>query len=189
MPDGRSGYDTPATSPISVADIESDEDRRKRLEEKKTEGLDESIDWYSLDGPIAYNILAEGGRIDLETIRRDVAARFERIKSRSSERLRNAHGDIFVTALHERFVELNDFIVSKFSAAALEALGAGATFEDAVLARQFLSNYTTKDAALRIIADHGDASDLKNCSKSRERQLAVSKVLQFAAYAVSPGVP
>ncbi|MEP7309150.1 MAG: hypothetical protein ABJA98_26905 [Acidobacteriota bacterium] len=175
-----------APSQTTDTPFESDEERRSRLKHEPQEVLEEAIDWYSLDGPIAYRLLAERDPIDREAIRKDLLSQFARFKESSLERLRKSYGAPIPEAVVGTLDKLNDFVLLKFNTSAMEALEPDATADDVAIARQFIKRNLVKEVALRIVADHGNESDLSSlleiarAAVGDERSLAIRGIRRIA---------
>lgn len=129
--------------------------------------LSETIDWFSVDGPPAYQALALYHFAAVENrIRTDLEGKFQDIKRLSLDRLRVTLGDS-VDDLEERFRTkgFDESIQLEFTAAALAALAEHGRAEDVRIARLHTSS-TWKDVrlgAIKIIDRFGDVSDVKSC--------------------------
>jgi hypothetical protein len=124
-----------------------------------------AVDWYSVDGAVAYTSLAtERFHLVSDSIRADVSNGFERFKEVDHRRLKTTIG-----AAADKFIQqweeggLNRFIASRFLEAAAQGIAAHAIPSDIALARQWLlqREERTTRAALDIISRFGDASDVE----------------------------
>ena len=121
------------------------------------------IDWYSVDGPIAYRELALDyfNKVS-DRIRYDLDDRFEALKQKSAEKLGVQHR---VSA--EQVVELSrehdDFIRTRFTSAALAGFAMHGESQDVQIGRLYLmeSDHHVRLEAIRIIERFGDASDVE----------------------------
>lgn len=130
-------------------------------------GLSEAIDWYSIDGPLAYKALALYRFAAVENqIRTDLEDKFQVIKRQSLDRFRATYGDS-AYKLEESFRTkgLDESVQLSFTAAALAALAEHGRAEDVRIARLHASS-TLRDVrlgAIKIIDRFGDVSDVKSC--------------------------
>jgi hypothetical protein len=126
------------------------------------ERLEEQVDWFSVNGPVAYKSLAlkHFNRIS-NSIRTDIQNGFIRIKEASEARLRAQFG-VQAETLIKSFTELNKFVASTFLEAALGGLAVNAQPSDVEMARHHLSSgeFRLHSAALDIVSRFGDASDV-----------------------------
>src|SRR5439155_11367473 len=129
------------------------------------EQLLEMMDWYSLNGAVAYKYIGiERFYLISDHIRTDASNRFLRLKEAADTRLQAAGGTYAATFIKE-FEEngLNQFMASRFLEAAAKGIAAHAIPSDIILARQWLPlrDEETSLAALEIISKFGDSSDVE----------------------------
>ena len=126
-----------------------------------TERLRSAIDWFSVDGPMAYKLLAARDP-SLLPLRDDLADDFKALKTASIDKIRLRSPEA-AQALEEAFSKenLNEFILGKFAGSALAGLAVSSTAADVVVARKHLSPESSAvRAAIRIVKQHGDESDV-----------------------------
>lgn len=174
-------------SPTAAGDaVESDEARRARLISLSSDVLRPLVSWYRLDGRVAYAILLERGDLDVSTVRTDLATKFQRLQDESHQRAVNEHGARAADTVREQFQELREYVTQQFAKHALQSLAPRATVDDASIARQFIDDDFTREAALRVIVAAGDSTDvpaLLEIARSRvgsEQRLALDGIRQFA---------
>jgi HEAT repeat protein len=138
---------------------------------QSTEQLLVAVDWFSLDGPLAYRALALDRFADFSTdLRSDLANGFERIKQESSRRGEKQYGPEQWKRIAASFEQLDEFIKSQFTKAALFGLAKNAQPADAELARPYLAreDSSLRDLAVTVISKVGtpeDASALLEVAK------------------------
>jgi len=164
--------------------VDKDRQDYERLSREDNDSLRKSLIWADVDGPIRYRLLLERGEIPRETARKDLSEGFQRIRNESDQRL---DGRENAATFRERLEKLQPFIKGLFTTAALEALAADPAVEDVALARQFLNDFNTRLAALRIVVSKGSPIDVKGLieiarsSYGEQRQLALTGVKRLAA--------
>ncbi|MBZ5656589.1 MAG: DUF4062 domain-containing protein [Acidobacteriia bacterium] len=123
----------------------------------------EAVDWFGLDGVLAYKSLAtdhyDAIRSDL---RPDLDNGFARVRQRSIGAIESQLGSTFAQGVTERFKDLEDFLRSQFVEAALVGLAANGEPSDIRFGRQYLASddIATKLAAVRIVCRFGSAEDV-----------------------------
>lgn len=150
-----------------------------------------ALDWYSLDGPVAYKCLAtERFHLISDQIRTDISQGFARLKEAADRFFKTDMGaaaDSFIQKWDEG--GLNRFIRSRFLEAAAAGIAAHATPADVTLARQWLlpqEEKTTK-AALDIISRFGDASDVERLLRlAKDGHDEISAQAAMVALKLSP---
>ena len=140
---------------------ETDDNRYERLSRQSSDELRAALDWYTVDGDVSYQLLAERGEISKETVRADLNSQFQRVRESSDELLEKGYGAAAAAKLKQQFANLNDFIAQQFSEKAMAVLASDSTWEDVPIARKLLSNDGTRSSALEIIASNGDSSDVE----------------------------
>jgi hypothetical protein len=127
-----------------------------------TARLREAIDWFSIDGPLAYRALALDRFDTIATeLRTDLANGFERIKKDSIKRDNELYGAERGKMFAAVFEQYEDFIKSQFLEAALIGLAEKGQPGDAMLARPYLTHMDTslRDPAVRVISKFGTSED------------------------------
>jgi len=120
--------------------------------------------WYELDGYLAYKAIAlEHFSEERARIRSDLNDRFSNYKERADNSYRVKYGsaaDSIISSFEEK--DLNSFVKSRFTEAALAGLVQNGGPEDISLARDYLtdSNDDVILEAVRIVERFGDASDV-----------------------------
>jgi hypothetical protein len=149
---------------------------------ESSDSLRNALEFYSLDGPPEYQPLVERGEIEREIARKDLLDGFHRIRDESYQRLERAEGAEVADRYVQKFEEYKAFLTRMFSAAAIAALATQPTTEDVAVARPFLNDYLSHEAALRIIVSKGtatDVDDLMDIARSsfgHDRKLALDAV-------------
>lgn len=129
------------------------------------EDLEKRIDWFSLDGPTAYQAIAS---MHLERwttrLREDLRTDFDQIHKSSVERMREKFGEASNEIVESwAKLELKQFVNGQFAAAALTAIAEDPEPGDAALARRHLesSHPGARDAAVKVLALTGDDTDIE----------------------------
>lgn len=155
--------------------------------------LEEEVDWYSVDGPIAYRALSSTYFAErCEQLRKDLDSAFENVKANSTSRLRaklGPHFDELTEYYRKPNVDKN--IRNSFTAAAIAVLAQHGEAPDIGYGRRFLANKdpVVSREAIKIIEKFGDKSDAAELFKvakgevSENRARAVRAILK-----VTPGV-
>jgi hypothetical protein len=137
------------------------------------------LDWYSLDGSIAYQVLATNRfHLVADDIRKDVSEGFKRLKETADKKLKASMGAA-ADSLIRKWEEggLNRFIASRFLRAAVQGIAAHSTATDIGPARDWLNakDREIPDGALEIISRYGDTSDVDSlirCANERSGRTA-----------------
>jgi SOS response regulatory protein OraA/RecX len=130
---------------------------------QKAELVTAAVEWFGLDGELAYRSLAtdhfEAIRGDL---RADLENGFERVKKQSIDQVESTMGTEYAQKLVERFKKYDDFIHSQFVEAALSGLAIHGEVSDIRFGRQYLASDRTKTqlAAVRIVCRFGSPDDV-----------------------------
>jgi len=152
----------------------------------------EKIDWYSIDGPVAYKALAlDHFPLISDRIRMDLDDRFASIRESSTERLRSRHGDAAEHIMERYRDKLDDFMVMQFTEAALAGLAACGESRDVHIGRRHLaeSDRDVQIEAIRIIERFGDASDVESLIRIVTDDFGQLKTMAAsAALKIAPGV-
>jgi len=130
---------------------------------QKSELVAAAVDWFDVDGPLAYKSLAMdhfdaiGGEI-----RTDLENGFERVRKKSIDSVESKLGAEYANKLIVSFKDLDDFIRSQFVEAALAGLAINGETSDIRFGRKYVeSGYVaTQRAAVRIVCRFGTAEDL-----------------------------
>lgn len=160
-------HETLSTMPgiATLSGIDEDSIVLKVFRSLTDEQLLEALDWYSLNGAVAYKLLAtERFHLVSDHIRTDVAQEFRRLKEAAERDLRATMGPSADTIIRKwEEGDLNRFLTSRFLEAAAQGIVAHAIPTDITLARQWLLRKQTqiRGAALEIISRYGDASDVE----------------------------
>lgn len=173
----------------SIEDV--DEVTRSYFRTLDLDELTSSVVWFGRNGVIAYEVVATDHFGDGVTVREDLKTGFQRLMRSYLDELRSRHGDQFVTKFLEELKErkLDDFILSQFTAAALSGLALHSEPRDLELARRHLhdDDQVARLACVRIVARHGDSSDVKSLlALSRTawgelKELALGTAIQLSA--------
>jgi HEAT repeat protein len=129
---------------------------------KSTEDLLAAVDWFSVNGHLAYRALALD-RFDSFSshLRSDMADGFKRIKEESSQRREKKIGLEQWTTISASFEKYDEFIRSQFARAALLGLAKNGQPSDAELVRPYLAqtDSSLRDIAVSVISRVGDSKD------------------------------
>lgn len=150
--------------PAALAGIDVDAIVSKIFALRTDEQLLAAVEWYSLDGVVAYKVLAtQRFQLVSENIRTDVSQGFRRLKEAADDDFRKTMGPAVADKVIQRWGDLNRFIAARFLEAAAQGIAAHAVSTDIALARQWLlpNEEKTSRAALDIISRFGDASDVE----------------------------
>jgi hypothetical protein len=129
-----------------------------------TENLLNAVDWFSVDGQLAYRALALHRFNEFShQLRSDLKGNFDSIREGSVKQYREHLGVEGVERLVAAFSEYDDFIRSQFAKAALQGLAAHAEIVDAGVARTYLNSpdWTLQALALDIISKVGGSQDVE----------------------------
>jgi hypothetical protein len=144
---------------------------------QSTDAIREAVDWFSYDARLAYKALALNHFEFVEPdIIQDFATGFSRIKEESLKRIEAASGPDATRQWESSFKELDDFITSQFTEAALLGVAKNGLPGAAEIARPYLSQdtYGLRDAAVKVVCKFGDsgyASDLLRIAKETYGEL------------------
>jgi hypothetical protein len=156
-----------------------------------SEELRSNVDWLSLDGHAAYEVLATEHFADFkDELRGDLRDNFEGLKTRSLRSAVPTGDQEKVDALANQVAKVDKFIRSGYIVAALRGLLANGTRRDADLVRSYLdgSGYGVKDAALAVLmkmASPEDASLLEDAALTEPVAEARTQLAQAALIAVA----
>jgi HEAT repeat protein len=157
---------------------------------QSAEQLLQAIDWYSVDGPLAYEALALDRYNEVAThVRTDLLQGFARVKEQSTEQMKSELGPEAWGKYAPRLERFDDSTQAHFTKAALSALAANGEASDAEFARPYLSdsNTSVRDAAVIAISRFGSSEDvdaLMNITK--EAWGDVRRTAAAAALRLSP---
>ena len=130
---------------------------------QSTETLLSSVDWYSLNGHLAYEALALD-RFDVisNDLRSDLANGFERVRTESLKRAEKEFGEEASKKLAAAFHEIEGFIGAQYTKAALCGLAENGQPQDAALARPFLSHTYSfvQGPAVSVVSKYGSSEDV-----------------------------
>ncbi|MCH7664145.1 MAG: LLM class flavin-dependent oxidoreductase [Chloroflexi bacterium] len=135
------------------------------LGNKKQSHLMDLLDWYSLDGPLAYQVLATKYFDIIEPrIRADLEDDFEKLRIESNKSLLEKYGESAkkITERDNR-ESLDNFMRTKYFQEALAGLEKNGVPTDVKYARKFFDSVTPAlwdDAAINIIGKHGNKADV-----------------------------
>lgn len=128
--------------------------------EQSTDATLAAVDWFSSDGPLAYKALALNhfGLVEPNIIH-DLAVGFSRIKEESLGRIVAASGPEAARLWESRFEELNEFITSQFTEAALLGVAKNGLPGAAEIAKPYLSQdiFGLRSAAVKVVSKFGDS--------------------------------
>lgn len=133
-----------------------------------TEDLLAAVDWFSVDGHLAYRVLALDRFDSVSTdLRSDLANGFRRIKQESLKRLEQEFGLKKAERAAGRFEELDEFIRSQFTKAALLGLAKNGQPSDLEFARQRLTDAdrSVRDVAVTVVSRLGNLEDVSALMK------------------------
>jgi hypothetical protein len=135
------------------------------FETYRYEDLEAKVDWFSLDGPIAYRVLAcRHFERWVTTLRTDLANRFLALRERSTRKRRDVYGELVDRILEGWAVpNLDSFIEALFAGAALKGIAYHGSSDDVILARPYVDSKwgETQSAAVSVISKFGDQSDVE----------------------------
>jgi hypothetical protein len=130
---------------------------------QSTESVLKAVDWFRLEGALAYRSLAtdhyDAVRQDL---RSDLEDGFARVRQRSIEAIESKLGSSAASHVIDQFKDLDDFIASQFVEAALVGIATNGQPSDVHFGRQYLASERsgTKLAAVRIVCKFGSLEDV-----------------------------
>lgn len=154
--------------------------------------LEDHIDWYNVDGPLAYKALAvnfsQGNAV---RIRNDLETEFRNVKADSEKRIREQYGELGVKKLTEGFDQFQDYIADAFSAAALSGLAKHGVSQDVRFGRKFLreaQDLRLLGEAVEVVARFGDQRDVADLLRVANAQHGVVRRRALeTAMKLSPG--
>jgi len=127
------------------------------------ERVEALVDWYSVDGPIAYRALVLRNLPEsLERLRRDLQEEFATIKRSSIERLRVNEPPPVAAAVTEQFAKYDATILAWFLSEVLSVLAEHGVPADAEFVRRHLASgdRNIQREAIRSIRRVGDGRDI-----------------------------
>lgn len=130
---------------------------------QKEESVLAVIDWFGINGVLAYKSLATDHYDAIkQDLRSDLECGFARIRQRSIEAVGLQLGTSYITLYVEKFKDLEDFVLSQFVEAALTGIAANGQPSDLRFGRQYLASdhSDTKLAAVRIVSRFGTPEDV-----------------------------
>lgn len=166
--------------------VPADELLLKLMETQRTDDLLGLIDWYTVDGPLAYEIVGKRESEGIERVRADLRDDFEQLRKRSVERMRGSimkgaaanlgramnRPEVRATleetaqgAIDEQFREwrkLDEFVRSRFVVAALRILAKCGDGKDVEIVRAVsVSDYDdVRVVVAELLGRWGDESDV-----------------------------
>ncbi len=155
--------------------------------------LEEEVDWYSVDGPIAYRALSSTHFTERrEQLRKDLDSAFDDVKAKSTAKLRAKLGTHFdeLTEYYKK-PEVDKNIRDYFTAAAMAVLGQYGEATDIEYGRKYLANKdpVISREATKIIERFGDKSDTAELFKIVTGEGAENRLRAVrAVLTVTPGV-
>jgi len=157
---------------------------------QSSESVLQAVDWYSIEGTLAYKSLAVDHYDAVrDCLRADLENGFSRIRHQSVAAIESRFGAKTAEEVVERFSRLEDFIRSQFTEAALNGLAVNGEAADIRFGRQFSSseNSSIKLAAVRITSRFGTEEDAPLLLKtSREAWGEIKTTAGLAALRLSP---
>lgn len=158
---GKKDEDVPDSDSVIVAFYSS----------QSVESALAAVDWYSVDGPLAYRALALNHFDAVSgTIHEDIADGFRRIKEESLRRYEDAHGTEATGRRRSVLEKFDGFAKDRFTEAALLGIAKNGLAGAADVAKPFLSHDTfyLRNAAVKVASKFGDpgcAGDLLRIAK------------------------
>jgi hypothetical protein len=132
---------------------------------QSSESVLQAVDWFSIDGTLAYKSLALDHYDTVrDTLRSDLQSGFQRIREQSVAAVGKRFGEKFAANVVDQFSRLENFIRSQFIEAALSGLAVNGEPSDVEIGRQYLNSETSsvKLAAVRIVTRFGTADDTQS---------------------------
>lgn len=177
---------------LLVEPIDTDEIAFGFYRKLSLDQLIQRSDWYRLDGHLAYKAIAlDHFSEHADLIRSHLNNRFTNFKEEADKSIRaklGTFGDSIISSYEEK--DLNSFIRSRFTAAALAGLVKNAEQDDISIARDYLSDpndYVVLEA-VRLIEQLGDASDVSALlALARAKYGELREASASAALKLSPG--
>lgn len=129
---------------------------------QRTEDVLAAVDWFSVDGHLAYRALALDRFDSISTdLRSDLANGFSRVKEESLKRVETEFGPESSRKLNVEFEQLDEFIRSQFAEAALLGLAKNPQPGDAELARPYLArgDHSGLSSAVTVVSKTGNSGD------------------------------
>jgi hypothetical protein len=158
-----------------------------------TQTILKDVDWFSINGPLAYRALASGRFAEVsQHIRSDIRDGFRRIRDESVERMIAKYGRDLWEQEAGAFHKYDESTRSSFTEAALLGLAAHGQPSDADIARSYLSQgiSSLRDASVAVICKFGGAEDVDVLMKISEeawgemRRSAAAAALKFSSHPV-----
>ena len=131
---------------------------------QSAEAVLKAVEWFGLDGALAYKSLAVDHYDAVRgVLRADLEGGFARVRQQSIEAIESRFGTAFANEHVEAFSRLDDFVRSLFVEAALSGLAVNGEPSDIRFGRQYLrsSHQSVQLAAVRIICRFGTADDAR----------------------------
>lgn len=149
-----------------------------------------TVDWFSVDGPLAYKALALSHFDVIElTIRQDLEIGFKRIREESLRRIEKTSGPEAAKAYESGFEKFNRFTTSRFEEAALLGIAKNGMPDAGLIAKPYLASESSglREAALEVVRQYGESDDTSDLLKiAREdygetRKKAASAALKLSS--------
>jgi hypothetical protein len=166
---------------------ETGEERYARLCKEDVTAPMSQFGWYSVDNAWRYRIHVERGLIARDVVRRDISEGFRRVRRESDERLAGLFGAETSAQMRADFAQFDKTMSELHTEQAFLALSHKPTPDDVLLARQFITTDRYETAAIRIVLQGGDASDVEaliEIARSRsgeDRTLALEGIKRLSS--------
>jgi len=132
------------------------------LRQQGMEDIQNAVEWYSSDGPLAYRVLATDHFDNIaEKLRSDLVDGFERLRKEAILQFQAILGSHWEST-YAKWKEFDDFIKTRFTEAALLGLAEHAQPGDADLARPYLAQTDDSllEPAVAIVSKVGNPEDV-----------------------------
>ena len=153
--------------------------------------LSSKIDWYEVDGPIAYKILAKRDIENMkDEVRRDLNTQFEKLHETSIGQLKLKFGEL-ANSVSDKLSVHDEFIRQRYIAAGLSVLAEYCEPQDIWIARKYinLDDIDIKISATKIISKYGSFSDIESLMELCKNSYGELKDLAAnATLMISPGL-
>lgn len=149
----------PFFQPIDVDSVILESYRKLSISDLK-----EKVDWYSVDGPIAYSALALTYFDQFkDNLRHDLETNFTTVIEQSKQRIKTSYGEAGIKTIGDIAKPLEKFSLERFTMAALTGLKQHGSAKDKKFAKTVLrSDFNTdvKQIALQILCKFGNKRDI-----------------------------
>jgi HEAT repeat protein len=171
---------------LKTAEVRSDDFIPVLFKKYTPEQLLSQIDFYDINGPEAYKILAKKHfQFWKEKIISDLESEFESLKLESENKFKKQYGNFSVEYIQKKLTpETIDSIRGSYISAALEGLLLYGKQEDVKYARKYLGNkkYNVADyVVLKIISRFGDNTDINNLIEIASKSYGETKKIALEA--------